>query len=51
VNEIEKIEYRILELQTKMITLPEAQKEYAKGYLDALQDTIRLLKRDSGTKN
>jgi hypothetical protein len=51
VNEIQKIEYRILELQAKLAEEPSRDilnyTDYGKGYLDALKDTLNLLKSPS----
>lgn len=50
-NEVEKIEYRALELETKMagvnpdLTKVENFQHYAHGYLAALKDVLELLRR------
>ena len=48
-NEIEKIEYRILELEAKIPGLDPQNwiRNYGEGYLDALKDVINLLKSPS----
>ena len=56
-NEIEKIEYRALELETKIAGMkPDLAKtenfqHYGHGYLAALKDVLELLKRPSKDNN
>lgn len=44
-NEIQKIEYRIQELENKSWLPDDPLREYAKGYLDALHDVLYLFTR------